>query len=292
MVIRLLVLLAGMTLPQAPSPQLVFEHAARAHFTADDGVITLREGNGWLRYNRVFLDFEATFEFKVASPRTDAGVVVRSGVGGGHWPQSGYRIKLPARPTADGAALFESRRRQATVVERGAVMLRADREWQSARIKADGKRVGLAINDQAVFVAEIESLGGFLLFDNRNGKVQIRNVRLAYATPASMGDPIDISSAETKALVTQGVFQDPEPLLEVRPEYTRGAMQRMVEGVVVTEAVVLPDGTVGQTRVIKSLDPELDQQAVAAVRQWMFVPGRRNGRPVPTLVTVELTFTR
>jgi len=46
-------------------------------------------------------------------------------------------------------------------------------------------------------------------------------------------------------------------------------------------------------RVIRSLDPVfgLDQEALKAARQWRFVPGRRQGQPVPVLVSIELTFT-
>ena len=59
------------------------------------------------------------------------------------------------------------------------------------------------------------------------------------------------------------------------------------------EDVVLPDGSVGDVRVTKSLDPVfgLDAEAITAARQWRFVPGYRFGQPVPVLVLIELTFT-
>jgi protein TonB len=85
----------------------------------------------------------------------------------------------------------------------------------------------------------------------------------------------------------------PRVLREVRPNYTADAMRAKVQGTVLIEAVVLPDGTVGQVQVVRSLDTTfgLDQEAVKAAKQWRFVPGTRMGQAVPVLVTIELTFT-
>lgn len=85
----------------------------------------------------------------------------------------------------------------------------------------------------------------------------------------------------------------PRVLREVKPQYTADAMRAKVQGTVLLECVVLPDGTVGNIEVVKSLDRAfgLDQEAVRAARQWRFVPGTRFGEPVAVLVTIELTFT-
>jgi protein TonB len=85
----------------------------------------------------------------------------------------------------------------------------------------------------------------------------------------------------------------PRVIQEVRPQYTADAMRAKVQGTVWVECVVLPDGTVGEANVTKSLDSVfgLDQEALKAARRWRFVPGRRLGQPVPVLVTIELTFT-
>lgn len=85
----------------------------------------------------------------------------------------------------------------------------------------------------------------------------------------------------------------PEIVFEKRPEYTSEAMRAKVQGVVEVEALVNPDGSVGRVQIIRSLDDRfgLDQKAVEAVRMWRFRPGIRQGKPVPVLVTIELTFT-
>jgi TonB family protein len=85
----------------------------------------------------------------------------------------------------------------------------------------------------------------------------------------------------------------PRPIREVKPQYTSEAMRAKIQGEVWLEAVVLPDGTVGNVEVVRSLDPVfgLDQEAIKAARQWRFVPGTRLGQPVPVLVTISMSFT-
>jgi len=78
---------------------------------------------------------------------------------------------------------------------------------------------------------------------------------------------------------------------EVKPQYTAEAKKAKIQGTVTLECVVQPDGTVGEVRVTKALDPGLDQEAIKAVKQWRFKPGTKDGKPVPVLVTLELTFT-
>lgn len=87
--------------------------------------------------------------------------------------------------------------------------------------------------------------------------------------------------------------ENPRLVREIRPAYTAEAMRAKIQGAVWLECVVLPDGTVGDVRVIRSLDSTfgLDQEAVKAAKQWRFMPGTRFGEPVPVLITIELTFT-
>jgi TonB family protein len=62
---------------------------------------------------------------------------------------------------------------------------------------------------------------------------------------------------------------------------------------VLLACVVKEDGSVGELGILRSLDARLglDQEAVAAAKQWRFTPATLHGQPVATLVTIELTFT-
>jgi periplasmic protein TonB len=85
----------------------------------------------------------------------------------------------------------------------------------------------------------------------------------------------------------------PQLLREVRPAYTADAMRAKVQGTVWLECIVMPDGSVGEVKVARSLDPifGLDQEAIRAAKMWKFRPGMRQGDPVPVIITIELTFT-
>jgi TonB family protein len=82
----------------------------------------------------------------------------------------------------------------------------------------------------------------------------------------------------------------PVLLHEVKPKYTAEAMRAKITGNVLIECVVQPSGSCDEARVAKSLDPGLDRQAIDATRGWRFQPGQRLGKPVPVLVTIEITF--
>ncbi len=83
----------------------------------------------------------------------------------------------------------------------------------------------------------------------------------------------------------------PTLLQQVRPTYTGEALRLKIQGSVLMELIVQRDGTPRDIRVIRSLDPKgLDREAVLAVEQWRFGPGRLNGVPVDVLVTVILDF--
>jgi TonB family protein len=85
----------------------------------------------------------------------------------------------------------------------------------------------------------------------------------------------------------------PRVLREVKPQYTSDAMRAKVQGTVLLECVVRPDGSVGDVQILRSLDGVfgLDQEAIKAAKQWRFAPGTRLGEPVPVVISIELTFT-
>ena len=78
---------------------------------------------------------------------------------------------------------------------------------------------------------------------------------------------------------------------EVKPKYTNAARSKKVQGSVLLQTIVDDDGSVGEVTVMRSLDSELDQEAIVALKQWEFRPGTREGKPVPVRFTCELTFT-
>jgi TonB family protein len=75
------------------------------------------------------------------------------------------------------------------------------------------------------------------------------------------------------------------------PEYPKAAKSKHVEGTVVLQVVVQPDGSAADIQVVKSPDPDFAEKAVEAVEKWRFRPARdRDGQPVATRVPIEVTF--
>jgi TonB family protein len=105
-------------------------------------------------------------------------------------------------------------------------------------------------------------------------------------TPQTVADP-----SQAPMRLGPGI-QNPRLLRESRPSYPPEAMRAKIEGVVVLEAVILADGTVGDVRVMKSLDSVygLDESAMAAAKRWLFAPATRQGVAVPVYATLELSF--
>ena len=83
----------------------------------------------------------------------------------------------------------------------------------------------------------------------------------------------------------------PKLLHESKPNYTADALHAKIQGTVLMECVVQPDGVCNGVRITRSLEPSLDREAMNALQSWRFEPGRRQGKPVPVLVTIEMAFT-
>jgi protein TonB len=87
-----------------------------------------------------------------------------------------------------------------------------------------------------------------------------------------------------------GNIQAPQKVHNVNPTYPSIAQSARVQGVVIIEAIIGPDGAVQEARVLRSI-PLLDAAALDAVRQWRYTPTLLNGVPVPVIMTVTVNFT-
>jgi protein TonB len=104
--------------------------------------------------------------------------------------------------------------------------------------------------------------------------------------PSTSSPPITVYEAGNGVSV-------PTLVRDVKPVYTEAAIAARIQGSVLMSAVVLPDGTVGDVTVVRSLDTVfgLDAEAVKAAKQWLFNPGTKDGMAVAVRVTIEMTFT-
>ena len=86
---------------------------------------------------------------------------------------------------------------------------------------------------------------------------------------------------------------NPVLIKDVKPQYTPAALAAGIQGEVQLSIVVLVDGTAGEVKITKSLDSKLglDEEAVKAAKQWLFEPGKKDGKAVPVRVTATMAFT-
>jgi TonB family protein len=74
------------------------------------------------------------------------------------------------------------------------------------------------------------------------------------------------------------------------PEYSEEARKAKWSGTVSLQIIVDATGAPKDIRVTKPLGMGLDQKAVEAVMKWRFKPGTKDGKPVPVIATIEVTF--
>ena len=86
-----------------------------------------------------------------------------------------------------------------------------------------------------------------------------------------------------------GDIKEPKKIKHVAPVYPEIAQASRVQGVVILEAIIDPNGNVSDARVLRSI-ALLDQAALDAVMQWQFTPTLLNGNPVSVIMTVTVNF--
>jgi TonB family protein len=84
----------------------------------------------------------------------------------------------------------------------------------------------------------------------------------------------------------------PQVQTKVDPIYPKDAIAARAGGMVILQATIREDGTVGEIGVLRHADgwASLDDAAVKAVRQWTYSPAMQDGRPVKVVYAVRIDF--
>ena len=119
----------------------------------------------------------------------------------------------------------------------------------------------------------------------------LASVLLVVSVAASQ-DPSEPPFAPGVVRIPHAGIVSPAPTYKVRPTYTPAAREAKVHGTVTLECVVKTDGTIGDVRVVKSVDKEygLDDQAVKAAKAWRFTPAKDGTESIPSVVTLAFPF--
>ncbi|HSN86446.1 MAG TPA: energy transducer TonB, partial [Thermoanaerobaculia bacterium] len=90
--------------------------------------------------------------------------------------------------------------------------------------------------------------------------------------------------------VPQGTVSRPEKISGAQPYYPAKDRAALVEGVIVSELLIEKDGRITQPRVLQSLSPGLDLQALVTFCDWRFKPATLDGKPVRVYYMLTTSF--
>jgi periplasmic protein TonB len=107
---------------------------------------------------------------------------------------------------------------------------------------------------------------------------------IGWAGPVVATEPLN------EILRFDGTMTRPVLLSGRQPRYTELARRAGTQGVVILEAVIDKQGRVTNVRVLKQLKMGLDEEAVAAVKEWVFEPARIGKQPVAVYYTLTVNF--
>lgn len=174
--------------------------------------------------------------------------------------------------------------------------LDAVRQWEFTVTQLNGNPVPVIMTTTVNFTLDGGTPG--LGMPVRDGAMQqaaaIAEQYAAAREAAAVGGlPVKYGQATdwpADAIRVGGNVKPPTKILDARPVYPEVAQKARVQGVVICEVLVRPDGSVADARVLRSI-PLLDQAAFNAVLQWVFTPTLLNGNAVPVIMTVTVNFT-
>ena len=117
-----------------------------AKFVAEDGVLKLNGGLGWLRSDKEYSDFVLRLEFRFMKPKQDGGVFLRSNTEGEPWPSRKYEVQV--ENTVRMAKIFGAP--HDLNVELVQKTLKPDGEWNDYDIKIVGSKIEVRLNGELV----------------------------------------------------------------------------------------------------------------------------------------------
>jgi TonB family protein len=124
--------------------------------------------------------------------------------------------------------------------------------------------------------------------NSAKNKLRFLGGMLCAAAVCSAQDAKDAQAPAGLYTVGNGV-SPPRLRSKVEPDYTEARRSRL-EGAVLLRMVVGSDGNARDPRVLRSLGLGLDENAIAAVSNWQFEPGVKDGQPVNVIAQVEVNF--
>jgi TonB family protein len=152
----------------------------------------------------------------------------------------------------------------------------------------------------AVVTAKVERTEGdsfrlFVRFLNANDKsLVVRTDLIVTGIPQAETAP---PAAHGKALQSGSSFPTTQPNIVSpwcyympNPHYSKRAKKAKFQGAVRVDAIILPDESVTNPRILESPGLDLDESILTTMKTWKCHPATTDGKPVPTRVQFEINF--
>ena len=102
---------------------------------------------------------------------------------------------------------------------------------------------------------------------------------------------IGISAMAADVATYPGGKEAMDKFIATTMQYPAPAKDNCVEGVVNVSFTVNPDGTIGAIKIMRMVDPDLEQEAIRIVKKMpAWVPAEKDGQAVESVVTVAIPF--
>ena len=119
-------------------------------------------------------------------------------------------------------------------------------------------------------------------FENSQGQPYFISLRILGFTSSA--------AKKREPVKVKGGIRPPRLIKDVDPIYPEEARKAGKQGVVILEAATDKYGRVVDAKILRSVDPALDQAAMDAVKQWVYEPMIVEGTPRGIVFTVTVKF--
>jgi hypothetical protein len=143
----------------------------KAEWAVENGCLTLKSGNGWLRTEGKYKDFELSVDWKTeATEAYDSGILFHALEKGEPWPRVCTQVNLLKGKEGEGVGLKEA------AVPAG---LFKPGDWNSFVIRVQGRSVKLMLNGKEAWSTElIAPREGYIGLQGENVRFQFRNLKV------------------------------------------------------------------------------------------------------------------
>src|ERR1035437_1054911 len=150
---------------------------------------------------------------------------------------------------------------------------------RSAKIKVDG------------CIQNVENEAGHRVKRIRLNSQPIKKIAAMQESPSEAVFAPTSKSKDPVTFKVGGKVHAPVPINQPQAEYTAEARKKGIIGACAMGVVVDAQGMPQEPRVIRSLEPGLDQKALEAVERYRFKPAVLNGeQPIPVIITIVVNF--